>query len=142
MDELTRQKEDLTEKLELERKECDLLLEYRKQSRKSDQKVTSLERMIHEKERSLKELQRKLEESEQEYQEAKQRLSTLRKELTERTNELERKSSALRELEETQQEDDCELRAKRRMRDNELRRQTARSVSQSEYIDEIKVKCG
>ena len=34
VDELTRQKEELTEKLELEQKECDLLLEYRKQQKK------------------------------------------------------------------------------------------------------------
>ena len=140
VDELTRQKEELTEKLELEQKECDLLLEYRKQSRKSDEKVSSLERMIQEKERSLTELQRKLKESELEYQQARQRLSTLMKELTEQTNELERKSSVSRELEDTQQEDDCELRAKRMMKDEELRRQTARSISQSEYIAEIEVK--
>ena len=140
VDKLTRQKEELTEKLELEQKECDLLLEYRKQSRKSDEKVSSLERMIHEKERSLTELQRKLEESELEYQQAKQRLSTLMIELTEQTNKLERKSSVLRELEDTQQEDDCELRAKRTMKDEELRRQTARSISQSVYIGEIEVK--
>ena len=84
--------------------------------------------MIQEKERSLTELQRKLEESELEYQQASQRLSTLMKELTEQTNERERKSSVLRELEDTQQEDDCELRAKRTMKDEELRRQTARSI--------------
>ena len=144
VDQLTRQKEELTEKLELERKECDvlhnLLLEKRQQSRISDDKISSLERMIQEKERSLTELQRKLEESELEYQQARQRLSTLMKELTEQTNELERKSSVLRELEDTQQEDDCELRAKRMMKDEELRRQTARSISQSEYIAEIEVK--
>ena len=140
VDQLTRQKEELTEKLKLERKACDLLLEYRKQSRKSDEKVSSLERMIQEKERSLTELKRKLEESELEYQQASERLSTLMKELTEQTNELERKSSVLRELEDTQQEDDCELRAKRTMKDEELRRQTARSISQSEYIAEIEVK--
>ena len=144
VDKLTRQKEELTEKLELERKECDvlhdLLLEKRQQSRKKDEKVSSLERMIQEKERSLTELQRKLEESELEYQQARQRLSTLMKELTEQTNELERKSSVLRELEDTQQEDDCEVRAKITMKDEELRRQTARSISQSEYIAEIEVK--
>ena len=140
VDKLTRQKEELTEKLELERRECDLLLEYRKQSSKSDEKVSSLERMIQEKERSLTELERKLEESELEYQQARQHLSILMKELTEQTNELERKSSVLRELEDTQQEDDCELRAKRTMKDEELRRQTARSISQSEYIAEIEVK--
>ena len=144
VDKLTRQKKELTEKLELERKECDvlhdLLLEKRQHSRKSDEKVSSLERMIQEKERSLTELQRKLEESELEYQQARQRLSTLMKELTEQTNELERKSSVLRELEDTQQEVDSELRAKRTMKDEELRRQTARSISQSEYIAEIEVK--
>ena len=143
VDKLTRQKEELTEKLELERKECDLLhdllLEKRQQRIKSDEKVSSLERMIQEKERSLTErLPRKLQESEHEYQQARQHLSTLIKELTEQTNQLERKSSVLRELEETQQEDDCELRAKI-MKDEELRRQTARRISQSEYIAEIEV---
>ena len=144
VDKLARQKEELTEKLELERKErdllYDLLLEKRQQSRVSDEKVSSLEKMIQEKERFLTELQRKLEESELEYQQARQRLSTLMKELTEQTNELERKSSDLRELEDTQQEDDCELRAKRTMKDEELRRQTAKSISQSAYIAEIEVK--
>ena len=144
VDKLTRQKEELTEKLELEQEECDvlhhLLLEKRQQSRKSDEKASSLERMIQEKERSLTELQRKLEESELEYQQASKRLSTLMKELTEQTNELERKSSFLRELEDSQQEVDCEFRAKRMMKDEELRRQTARSISQSDYIAEIEVK--
>jgi len=121
--------------------------QYADLKKKLQQAKSELDRVLqkaHRDDSAKNELKEKLALAETEYLDARGRLSTLVKELSEKTFLLERKSSALRELEERDVEErdveeENEVRAERRWQNDYFQMETARKVSQKDYLAEINV---
>ena len=139
------EKEDLRRKLEIERKALNVLLEYRNDSIKEEERrekmngeICSLKNRIADKERAVSDLQNKLHISELEYKSTTKRMQALMEDLSNKSCELEKKSSSLSELEEVLVEVDGVSQPSWQVIEEE-RRDLARSLSQHDYIKEIKV---
>lgn len=140
------EKEELKKKLETERKALDVLLEYRnhlikeeEQRERMNGEICSLKDSIVGKEKVVSDLQNKLHISEQEYKSTTTRMLTLIEDLSNKSCELEKKSSSLSELEEVLVEVDGVSQPSWQVIEEEQRRDFARSLSQQDYIKEIKV---